>query len=79
LRAGIAATIAVVIATGAIMISPAAQNRLEEGRETFRQKSVVFIENIGFFQTAKVLVYVCIYGNGRISVDSTWSGTDDRR
>jgi hypothetical protein len=41
LRAGIAATIAVVIATGAIMISPAAQNRLEEGRETFRQMAAV--------------------------------------
>jgi hypothetical protein len=47
LRAGIAATVAVVIATGAVMVSQnfiqnaAAQNRLEEGRETFRQMATV--------------------------------------
>jgi hypothetical protein len=47
LRAGIAATVAVVIATGAVMVSrnfiqnAAGQNRLEEGRETFRQMATV--------------------------------------
>jgi hypothetical protein len=47
LRVGIAATVVVVSATGAAMFSQnfiqnaAAQNRLEEGRETFRQMATV--------------------------------------
>jgi hypothetical protein len=43
LRVGIAATVAVVIATGAVVLiqNAAAQNRLEEGREKFRQMATV--------------------------------------
>jgi hypothetical protein len=44
LRMGIAAVVAIVIASGAIVLTQnaAAQNRLEEGREKFRQMATVF-------------------------------------